>query len=95
MEEPRLGRLNSTNNNSQVADSLMPDPGLPSYNDAIEEDVLADPVARVAADNLHNNMSEIDSDGMIFIGPPAPRGSDTSMDSSTCNDPIDNPCNRQ
>lgn len=90
MEEPRLGRLNSTNNNSQSADNVMPDPGLPTYDDAIEQAMLADPVPGPVDDNMDdNNMSEVDSDGLIFVGPRPVQGATVNADISGCHDTSD------
>ena len=62
MEEPRVGRLNSTNN--QLAD-----PELPNYDEAIN-DVVHNGIDDPAVDNPDAAMSDIDSDGMLFVGPP-------------------------
>lgn len=109
MEEPRLGRLNSTNNNSQSADNALPDPGLPTYDDAIEQAMLADPVPGPSDANMDDNMdgngshlrqfdnmSEVDSDGLIFVGPRPVQGAADTADTSGCHDTSDESvCERQ
>ena len=62
MEEPRVGRLNSTNN--QLAD-----PELPNYDEAVN-DIVNNDNGDLAAVNPDAVMSDIDSDGMLFVGPP-------------------------
>ena len=85
MEEPRNGRLNSTNN--QPAD-----PDLPSYRESVEG--AGNVNGSIVEDNLLaddvGDLSEMEQDSadLIFVGP----GNDANMPARTCHGNADASC---
>ena len=83
MEEPRVGRLNSTNN--QPAESE-----LPSYNDVLLEagpSGIGNHLVAGGAVDAADNLSDMESDGLIFTGPDAEAVPDPA--DASINDPDD------